>query len=114
MISLGVPPSVSTNTGMYMILWSTMASTVMYLSYGNLNMTIGLWLSLWCCLGILIGVALIDHLIKMTGRQSILVFFLVGMLGLSMALVALDLVVASMSSDPKVTAMLWESGNMCD
>lgn len=37
MISLGVPPSVSTATGMYMILWSASASSIMYYTFGTLN-----------------------------------------------------------------------------
>lgn len=37
MISMGVPPLVSTSTGMYMVMYSTGASTVMYLSYGTFD-----------------------------------------------------------------------------
>lgn len=90
MISLGVPPSVSTSTGMYMIMFSTGASTMMYLSYGALDTTFAVWLSLWCSVGILIGITLVNHLIKITGRQSIIVFFLVFMLFLSGVLVAAE------------------------
>lgn len=38
MISLGVPPLVSTSTGMYMIMWSTFASSIIYISYGAMNL----------------------------------------------------------------------------
>lgn len=34
MISLGVPPSVSTSTGMYMIMYSSAVTTIIYLIYG--------------------------------------------------------------------------------
>ena len=37
MIELGVPPTVSTSTGMYMIMFSTFASSVIYITYGALN-----------------------------------------------------------------------------
>lgn len=37
MIELGVPPTVSTSTGMYMIMFSTAASSVIYITYGALN-----------------------------------------------------------------------------
>ena len=37
MIELGVPPTVSTSTGMYMIMFSTAASSIIYISYGALN-----------------------------------------------------------------------------
>ena len=33
MISMGVPPTVSTSTGMYMIMLSTLASSVIYITY---------------------------------------------------------------------------------
>ena len=87
MISLGVPPSVSTSTGMYMIMFSTGASTLMFYTYGALNLTFGFWLGFWCSFGILIGVSLVNHLIKIYKRQSLLVFFLVFMLALSAVLV---------------------------
>jgi uncharacterized membrane protein YfcA len=63
MISLGLPPSVSTATGMYMVMFSTGASTLMYLNYGSLNLEFGMWLSFWCSCGILIGVTLVNKLI---------------------------------------------------
>ena len=37
MIELGVPPTVSTSTGMYMIMFSTFASSIIYITYGALN-----------------------------------------------------------------------------
>ena len=90
MISLGVPPSVSTSTGMYMIMFSTGASTMMYMSYGALDFKFSMWLGFWCSGGILIGITLLNHLIKLTGRQSMIVFFLVFMLALSGVLVAAE------------------------
>jgi uncharacterized membrane protein YfcA len=99
MISLGVPPSVSTATGMYMILWSASASSIMYYTFGTLNVTFALWLSFWCCIGIVVGVSLVNYLIKIYGRQSILVFFLVFMLGLSAVMCGIDLIIAATSTD---------------
>jgi len=37
MISFGVPPIVATSTGMFMVMYSTGASTVMYMTYGTVN-----------------------------------------------------------------------------
>ena len=56
MIELGVPPTVSTSTGMYMIMFSTFASSVIYISYGALNLKFGLWLGFWSVVGIIIGI----------------------------------------------------------
>lgn len=63
MISMGVPPLVSTSTGMYMVMYSTGASTVMYLSYGTFNFSFALWLSFWSSVGIMVGVSIVDHLV---------------------------------------------------
>jgi uncharacterized membrane protein YfcA len=68
MISLGVPPSVSTSTGMYMIMYSSAASTIVYLTYGQLNLPFSFWLSFWCSMGIIIGISLINHIIKQYKR----------------------------------------------
>ena len=90
MISLGVPPLVSTSTGMYMIMYSTAASTVMYISYGTFNVAFALWISFWCSMGIMVGVSIMDHLIKKYKRQSILVIVLTVILGFSAVLVPYD------------------------
>jgi uncharacterized membrane protein YfcA len=37
MITLGVPPLVATSTAVYMIIYSSAASTVIYLSYGGIG-----------------------------------------------------------------------------
>ena len=76
MIELGVPPTVSTSTGMYMIMFSTLASSVIYITYGALNEEFALWLGLWSILGIVGGIHLVDSLIKKYNRQSIIVFIL--------------------------------------
>lgn len=68
MIELGVPPTVSTSTGMYMIMFSTFASSIIYISYGALNQDFAIWLGLWSIIGILIGMQLVDTLIKRYNR----------------------------------------------
>lgn len=87
MIELGVPPQVSTSTGMYMIMFSTFASSVMYISFGALNQEFALWLGFWSMIGILGGMVLVDSLIKKYNRQSIIVFILCLVLALSAVLV---------------------------
>ena len=87
MIELGVSPTVSTATGMYMIMCSTFASSVIYISYGALNLEYGLWLGLWSNLSILLGIIIVNTVIHRTKRQSIIVFILCLVLGLSALLV---------------------------
>ena len=87
MIELGVPPTVSTSTGMYMIMFSTFASSVIYISYGALNQEFALWLGFWSIIGIIGGIKMVDSLIKKYNRQSIIVFILCLVLGISAILV---------------------------
>lgn len=68
MIELGVAPTVSTSTGMYMIMFSTFASSVIYISYGALNVEFALWLGFWSVIGIMSGMVLVDSLIKKYNR----------------------------------------------
>ena len=87
MISLGVPPSVSTSTGMYMIMLSTAASSIIYISYGVMPIGFSIWLSVWSSAGIVSGIVAINHVMKKTARQSILVFIMTIVLFLSLCLV---------------------------
>lgn len=64
MIAMNVPPSVATSTGMYMIMLSSCASTIMYISYGRLNISYALWLGFWTSLGILFGLRTIKQLLS--------------------------------------------------
>lgn len=113
MISLGVPPSVSTSTGMYMIMYSTGASTLMFYTYGALNLTFGFWLGFWCSFGILIGVSLVNHLIKIYKRQSLLVFFLVFMLALSAVLVFVQNIIQYLVDEESEKEQLWKISSIC-
>ena len=87
MIALGVPPSVSTATGMYMIMLSTSASSVMYISYGAMPINYAIWLSVWCSAGIVLGITAINYIMKKSSRQSFLVFIMSVILILSLLLV---------------------------
>lgn len=64
MISLGVPPLVSTSTGMYMIMFSTAASSTIYIAYGAMDMQFAAWLCFWACAGILSGIWAVNTLMK--------------------------------------------------
>ena len=64
MIGLGVPPIVATSTGMYMVLYSTGASTVMYYFYGTMNLQFMLWLSFWSSLGVGVAVNAVNSIMQ--------------------------------------------------
>jgi uncharacterized membrane protein YfcA len=90
MIGLGVPPIVATSTGMYMVLYSTGASTVMYLNYGTMNLQFMVWLSFWSSIGIVVGINMVNSIMQKYNRQSILVAMLAVILVVSAVLVTMD------------------------
>jgi uncharacterized membrane protein YfcA len=98
MISMGIPPSVSTATGMYMIMFSTAASSTIYIVYGAMNIQFAIWLSIWSSMGILTGITIVNKLMKKYKRQSILVFILVGVLAMSALLVPIQSVINLMAT----------------
>ena len=111
-ISLGVPPSVSTSTGMYMIMLSTAASSIIYISYGVMPIWFSIWLSVWSSAGIVAGIVAINHLMKKTARQSILVFIMSAVLFLSLCLVPIQSGLAAVDAASK-NQDIWENTPLC-
>lgn len=70
-----------------MILFSTIGSTVVYALQGNLNILFGLWIGFWSCFASVIGLFVLDKIVKKFNRQSPLVIVLTGVLALSTVLV---------------------------
>ena len=83
LMAMGVPPKVSSSTGMYLVMFSTVATSSMYLIFGNLIVDYGLWIAAWSCVGSIIGLKGANWYMKKYNRQSIIVFVLTGMLMLS-------------------------------
>jgi glyoxylate utilization-related uncharacterized protein len=71
---------------------------------------VGLWLSFWGSAGIMVGVSIVDSLIKKYNRQSILVIVLTAIMGLSALFVMYDTKVKLESTD----ADLWEMSSFCE
>jgi len=70
-----------------MIMFSTFASSVIYISYGALNEEFAIWLGFWSVIGIIGGIHLVETLIRKYNRQSIIVFILCLVLAISAILV---------------------------
>jgi len=77
LLAMGIPPKVSAATGLYLVTFSKIASVLIYFLNGQLDIYYGLWISLWSCVGILIGVGFTKYYMRKTGRQSIIVWCLV-------------------------------------
>jgi len=83
LLSFGVPPPVSSATGMYMIIFSTGASTTTYVLNDMLNVPYGMFAAFWCIFGTVCGMIALDKFMKKIGRSSPLVFLLAFVLGIS-------------------------------
>lgn len=70
LLSFGVPPQVASATGMYMIIFSTGASTLTYVLNDLLDITYGVWSGLFCIAGTFFGMFLLERLMKKIQRQS--------------------------------------------
>ena len=55
LLAMGVPPKVSSATGMYIITFSKIATCLIYLLYGLLMMDYALWIAVWSSIGAIIG-----------------------------------------------------------
>jgi len=112
MMALGVPPTVSTSTGMYMIMLSTTASSIIYISYGIMPVWFAIWLSVWCSAGIVAGIVAINHLMKKTQRQSTIVFIMTVVFFLSLCLVPIQSSLVAVE-DIKNNRDIWEHATLC-
>ena len=87
LLSLGVPPQVASATSMYLIFFSTMSSSFIYIIYGMLNIKYACWIGFWSVLGTFQGLSILERIIKKYNRQSLIVFVLTGILAISAMLV---------------------------
>lgn len=76
LLAMGVPPKVSSATGMYIITFSKIATCVIYMLYGLLQLDYGLWIALWSTMGAVAGLKGANWYMEKFGRQSIIVFCL--------------------------------------
>jgi len=68
LLSMGVPPKVASATGMYMIIFSTGASTLTYMLNDLLPVSYGIWVGSFCILGTICGMILLKTLMSKLGR----------------------------------------------
>ena len=76
LIGMGVPPKVSSATGMYLIMYSKIAACTVYILAGKLNLVYGGWVAAWSSVGAMIGLYISGWWMKKSGKQSIIVMCL--------------------------------------
>ena len=96
LLSMGIPPAVSSSTSMYLVMFTTLGSSITYFLIGKMNIQYALWTGAWCILGSITGMRLLDKVMKKWNRQSPIVFLMAIILGVSAILIpvfgAIDLI----------------------
>ena len=76
LLALGVHPRVSGATGMFLVLFSTVNSCLMNYHNDFLDFEYACWISAFALLGSILGMLVMDKVVKMTGKASIMVWVL--------------------------------------
>ena len=110
LLSMGARPTVASASGMYMITFSTAASTFVFIIAEMLDIYYALWVGAFCMLGTVLGMAALDLVMSKLGRQSPLVFLLCFVFFISV--VAIPIFGAAEES-AKTPEELWKFGSIC-
>ena len=76
LLSLGLPPMVCAASGLYLVTFSKIATTVVYIIYGQLDLPYGFWLSFCASVGSISAIFLARWYERVSGRQSFIVWVL--------------------------------------
>ena len=68
LLALGIPPKVSSATGLYLVTFSKIASVLVYFLNDQLNVYYGLWIGGWSTVGMVASLFLTQHYMNKTGR----------------------------------------------
>lgn len=110
LLSMGARPTVASASGMYMITFSTAASTFCFIIAEMLDIYYALWVGGFCMLGTILGMAALDLVMSKMGRQSPLVFLLCFVFFISV--VAIPIFGANELAG-KTSEELWRFGSIC-
>ena len=76
LMSIGVNPSVSGSTCLFMVMFSNAASTFMFLLFGRLNLVYSGWIAIFTGAGVIIGLFGMKKLLEKYKRPSLIIFSL--------------------------------------
>jgi len=85
LLILGFPPFVASSTNIFLVMYSATANSISYVISGQINVYDGLWYGLWTAIGVVIGVTGANRIVEKTGRQSIFLIVLAGVLVISIS-----------------------------
>jgi len=68
LLQLGVPPKVSSATGLYLVMFSTMCTSLLYFVFGELLIDYAFWIGFWSSAGGVIGALSANWYMRVFGR----------------------------------------------
>ena len=80
LLSYGISPIVASATGMYMVMFSNLSSCLLYAFSGHLDIIHAVWLGFFSIIGSIIGIKVINTLIKRTGKTYYIAVILAGVI----------------------------------
>jgi uncharacterized membrane protein YfcA len=87
LLTMGLPPQVAGANSLYLVCFSKIASCLVYILNGKMNILYALWVGLFTSLGGVLGSLFLILYVKYGGRQSTIVFILVAEFCISVALI---------------------------
>ena len=64
LLSMGIPPAVASSTGMYLVLFTSLGSSITDTLQKTMNIEYALWTGSWCVLGSIAGMKLLKIFLK--------------------------------------------------
>ena len=113
LLEMGLPAIVSSATGMYMIMFSTAASTAVFMINDMILYDYALWIGFWCFFGSVVGLIMLNKIMKKLNRQSPIIILLSFILGISALIVPIFGVIDFINLTDKGNN-IWEFGSICD
>ena len=113
LLAMGIPPKVSSATGLYLVTFSKIASVLVYFLNDQLDIGYGLWIGLWSCAGMLGGFFIAQWYMKKSGRQSIIVWCLVVIFCISVVAIPI-FGGTSLKKEVEEGLDLWAFNSLCD
>mmetsp|Transcript_2659 Transcript_2659/g.3119 ORF Transcript_2659/g.3119 Transcript_2659/m.3119 type:complete len:451 (+) Transcript_2659:285-1637(+) len=75
-LDFGIAPSVASGTSMYMAMFATLSSSILFIFGGFIIYDFAFWLAFFAIIGTAAGITVIGNAVKKSGKSSILVFLL--------------------------------------
>jgi len=90
LVSLDVLPSISSSTGMYLVIYSSGASSILYIIDRLLLLEYALGFGVASIIGTILGIMITNLILKKTGRQSFLVLILAVLMFVAIVIIPIN------------------------